>query len=432
MRPDQCSRRRRPCRRPDLRRLRRLRRLAHRLHLPPLRPRPAPYRYGICDRSALTDRVEELLGAPDTIAPQLRQLADALTNVNRPTSLIRWLDNSHTAQTLTDLARHGEPITHQNLDRLPQDSHLHRLRHILIRGGVLPDRDEYLARIHPWLHALLDAVPPSHADLVGRFASWELHQPNLRRRRSPGPTLTPSAGYHRRSDIRNILRFLDWLDHTEHSLSTLTQDDLDAWLADGPGTRTRIRRFLIWAQREGLAPALTVTQPQILTSTQPTPGEAALHHLDRCLHDDQIPPQHPRRRSTHPPLWTLAGATVRPHHRPRQPSRRRGTPHHRTRTHRPPTAPRDPYRQAGTAAPRPLADLPRSRRHNLAIPRQRSRPPSPALQPGQTPPTPRHRTRPRPHHRAQRPHCRTVQGRRLQPPRRQPTTPQGLPRRVTA
>ncbi|MFG3120349.1 hypothetical protein ACGF4C_39080 [Streptomyces sp. NPDC048197] len=64
--------------------------------------------------------------------------------------------------------------------------------------------------------------------------------------------------YGRRElEIRGIVRLLEWLHDGGTSLTACTQDQLDAWIADGSSPRTLVRAFLQWTTRHGHSKPLT-------------------------------------------------------------------------------------------------------------------------------------------------------------------------------
>lgn len=246
-----------------------------------------PFSHGLCDRCTLNDEIGRLLDTaadPDALQP----LATALRATGNPRNTIRWLRHQPAGQLLTRLLREGQPLTHALLDRQRPTQHLHRVRHILVRTGVLPERNEYLERIPPWLGELLRDQPAAHAALVRRYARWYL-LPRARRRARTRIISAPAA-YHIHSQLRTVLGFLRWLDTHDQTLNTLTQHALDTWLGNAPTGGWRIRQFLTWAHHQHQAPQL------VLPAAVESPTELRLldhtdlyHQLRRCLHDTDLP-----------------------------------------------------------------------------------------------------------------------------------------------
>lgn len=54
-----------------------------------------------------------------------------------------------------------------------------------------------------------------------------------------------------------MVRLLEWLQQVGSSLAACTQDELDAWLADGPPMRTLVRGFVRWTARHHHTKPLT-------------------------------------------------------------------------------------------------------------------------------------------------------------------------------
>jgi hypothetical protein len=239
-------------------------------------------------RAASTDRLQDLLQRPDgTIAPQLVPVRDALIAVEHPITILGWLRRSASARLLARLAAEDRPISHDLLDELPQANGLHHFRQVLVHTGVLPERAEYLERITPWLERFLADVPSHHARLIRPFAHWFVLRRARRttRRRS----YTQAAGNGARGRIRTAAAFLGWRDEHGLTLESVSQGDVDQWLAGGPTPRYGVRAFLTWAADRGFAPKLTVPsrssrQPQRLLR-----DEDRRQQLRRCLNDTAPP-----------------------------------------------------------------------------------------------------------------------------------------------
>ncbi|MFH8401523.1 hypothetical protein ACH4E9_29360 [Streptomyces anulatus] len=83
-------------------------------------------------------------------------------------------------------------------------------------------------------------------------------QPLRRRRCLPiGQQVTHGRAETVRTEVRNLVRLLERLHDGHTTLATCTQDQLEAWLADGPTTRTTICGFLLWTSRHGYSRPLT-------------------------------------------------------------------------------------------------------------------------------------------------------------------------------
>ena len=246
-----------------------------------------PYSNGMCDRCVLTHRLDELFG--HATHAQLAPLVTAMKQAQRVDMTLLWLKTSPTARLLTQLTAEDAAISHQLLDSMPQNQTLRSLRHLLVRTGVLPARNEYLDRIGPWLAETLATAPAAHAMIVRPYCRWFLL--HRARRRAAARGITPAASYHLRSHIRAVLALLAWLQQQGTDLATATQSDIDTWLAGGaPSQRYRTRQFLTWAGQRGLAGDLSTPPDRPgRTSIRPLDDDSLFEQLTRCLHDNNIP-----------------------------------------------------------------------------------------------------------------------------------------------
>ncbi|MEO3798020.1 hypothetical protein ABGB14_48155 [Nonomuraea sp. B10E15] len=246
------------------------------------------YADGCCPRCVLKVRLDQHLAGPDgQVNAQLRPLLQAMASAENARTVLNWLKHSPNARLLAELAASGQAITHELLDELPPGRHEHYVRQALVAAGVLPERREDLDRIPAWLNTLLVDRPVEHARLVRPYVHWFLLKRARRRaerRRHPAHT-----GAFLRTWIRIALELLTWLDDHDGSLATLTQADLDRWLAAGNTRNHTIRYFLGWAADRGIAPRLTIPpiprqDPARILDEQEHWGQ-----FQRCLADTALP-----------------------------------------------------------------------------------------------------------------------------------------------
>jgi len=245
---------------------------------------------GECFRCCVDIRLHELLsGREGPVPPQLSLLVDALLAAEKPRSVWVWLNRSAAPQLLADLAAQPGPITHTMLDSLPPSRAVHFVRRMLIDSGVLPDRMDHLDRLGPWLDALLKSRSPAQVRIIRPYAQWHLLRRARRRAQRRGDH--PGAAYKLRQDLYVALEFLDWLDHRDVPLVTLTQQEVDAWLVEAGSARPYLARdFLQWTARNGLAPrnvtipARTVGPPKIFAD-----ADDYAEQLRRCFTADELP-----------------------------------------------------------------------------------------------------------------------------------------------
>ena len=239
-----------------------------------------------CQRCALRRRTGELLRARgEAIPPELVAVHDAITATATPRTALNWLRNGAGAAVLADLAAGTTPISHAALDAHPRRRGADYLRHVLVAAGVLPARDEPLARLEAWVATLLTAVQqPEHRRLLHAYATWRVLRRLRRRaaRNTAGPTPT---GYSR-TQLLVATRFLAWLDQTGPTLAQCRQRDVDTWLAKGPAGYP-VRDFLDWAAEHHHCPALLV--PALgRTTGAATEADTRWALIARLLHDDTL------------------------------------------------------------------------------------------------------------------------------------------------
>lgn len=245
------------------------------------------YAHGQCLRCVVGTRVRDWLTRPDgTEHPQLVPLAAALADNAEPSSTMRWLSDSPSAQLLASLAADHRPISHDLLDELPPGHAERYLRHVLIAAGILPPRNDDLDRIPVWLDAVLADRPPHHGQLLRPFTAWVL----LRRaRRQAGERLhTTSAAQHIRRRVRQALSLLDWLDSRDFDLTDLDQAHLDTWLTANRA-RYEVKPFLNWAAQRGLTVPHVITVPPTAATAPVLSEEERWQQLRRCLTDTALP-----------------------------------------------------------------------------------------------------------------------------------------------
>lgn len=249
------------------------------------------YAEGRCARCVLLDRVGELLtgpggrdGAGEAVGAWLRPVADTLATAGRAESVLRWLQRGRGASLLVQLAALDRPVTHADLDRLPQPDRLDLLylRRLLVHAGVLPGRVEALERLDPWLDRLLADRPAAHGSVVRPFAQWAVLR--TARRSATRGTYTSSAAERDRAEIRAAADLLTDLDQQGLTLTGLTQTYLDRRLAGHPPAAEHLRCFLTWTTARGLTGPLLVPVQRHGTPTHFLDEDEYLAQLRRCLH----------------------------------------------------------------------------------------------------------------------------------------------------
>jgi len=239
-----------------------------------------------CARCSLRRRAVMLLSdGTGNVPADLTAAAGAITAARTPKTALNWLRTGAGPGILADLAAGRLAVTHEALDRHPQPMAASYLRHMLTASGVLPPRDEELARTEQWLTALLASIThPGHRRLVPAFATWHVMR---RLRRAAGSGRRPRTHTaHARNTIKAAARFLSWLGERGTALPACRQADAEDWLATGPGA-SYVRGFLTWAARHGHCQPLSIPGPQRHTGTTITDSRR-WDLAARLLHDDSI------------------------------------------------------------------------------------------------------------------------------------------------
>ena len=185
-------------------------------------------------------------------------------------------------------------------------------------GGVLPPRDEELARTEQWLTALLsDITDPGHRQLVHAFATWHVMR---RLRRAAAASRRPRTyTAHARNTIKAAARLLAWL--AERGRPCRLPPGRHRRLAGHQPRRRQRPRLPHLGRRPRALPPPRRPPPAAPDGTAIT-GDQRWELAARLLHDDTIDP------STGPPdAWSCSTASPRagsPRSPPaRSPARRR-------------------------------------------------------------------------------------------------------------
>jgi hypothetical protein len=233
-------------------------------------------------------RLAALLADPTgKVHPQLQPVFDSLLAAPRPQSTLYWLTRASSRPDILRGMALGElAISHTTFEAMPDDAAMHYLRDLLAGVGVLSPYHPGLERITPWLRGVLASAPKQHADLIDRFARWQL----LRRLRLLGSQdkITRSGEQNARATILSTARFLRWLDDHDTTINAATQTDLDRYLVSHPGRGPVIAVFLDWTARTGITahlqvPALPRALPEVTLS-----DHDRWRHVEGLLHQDAM------------------------------------------------------------------------------------------------------------------------------------------------
>jgi hypothetical protein len=244
------------------------------------------YERGRCNSCALRRRTGQLLRAGgEQIPAALVPVYEAITATTSPRSALNWLRKGAGAKLLAELAAGDLPCTHQALDAHPHRQAAEYLRHILVANRVLPARDEALASVERFVTDTLADIARDHdRRLVHAYATWRV----LRRLRRSAERRAQPRSYtrHARANITAAVTFLNWLADRGLPLAEAGQNEIDIWLAGGPG-RYQVRDFLLWAASAGHARKLTVPTRD-RAAGRATSDKQRWALIARLLHDDDL------------------------------------------------------------------------------------------------------------------------------------------------
>ncbi|MEV5506565.1 hypothetical protein [Streptomyces orinoci] len=215
------------------------------------------YRHGRCAACVRSTDLREVLSSPGgTMRPELTPIFQALL-APPPRTVLRWIHKVPARRALLQaLATGNGPVTHEALDRFAAAPTVEYLRAALVAAGALPARDEQLARLERWLAKTIARVScTDERRILRNYTNW---QPLRRLRSLPsGQLVTHGRAETVRVEIRNVARLLEWLHDGGTTLAACTQDQVDAWLGEGPTARATVRGFLLWTSRRGHSRPLT-------------------------------------------------------------------------------------------------------------------------------------------------------------------------------
>lgn len=245
----------------------------------------------VCLRCLATLELDRLLTGPDgTIDPAFERLRTAFAQAPEPRSVTGWLQRSPGARLLSQLASGEVALTHASLDALPQTASLHHLRQLLVTSGVLDERDPQLGLLeHTAARHATTLTGDAHRHAFLTYATWR-ELAGLRRRYPDGDTPPlASTGTHGR--LASAARFLAHLTDRDVQLATLTQADIDHWIAAHPTQRRGLRNFIVHATRHGFAPP-ELEVPVLTTelTTRPLDPDLRWSLARRLLHDETCHP----------------------------------------------------------------------------------------------------------------------------------------------
>jgi hypothetical protein len=242
-----------------------------------------------CQRCAIDRRLRELLSRsgedlPDAFVP----FRDAVVGAERPDHVMVWLSKPKVRQLLTLIGQDQRPISHDLLDELDGGKTLRYLRAVLVGSGVLPARDEVLARLERWIGSVIGGrADAQERRILHGYTVWH----HLRRLRSrlDGNAAVSSQERHMRCIVTAATELLDYLNDHASTLAACTQSDLDDFLANVATYPDDSSAFVRWAQRNKYVGQLAAPASRWAGPTGPHDEQARWETARRLLHDGDLP-----------------------------------------------------------------------------------------------------------------------------------------------
>lgn len=211
----------------------------------------------LCPRCRADQMIREMV--PDELAASDARIAHLRERwfQGAPSKIVYAFERGTVACTLITRVLTAPSLrTHAYLDQAGSEYQTRAVRSVLIDHGLLPPRDELLARFELWLDSALAEIPdPGEQRTVTQYARWR-HLRALRRNTMPSRSGQLSW---RRLEIAGIIELLEWIHTRGGSLVSLTQADVDEWLTGG--RRPFLHHFLTWTARAGASRPLTAPRP---------------------------------------------------------------------------------------------------------------------------------------------------------------------------
>jgi hypothetical protein len=236
-------------------------------------------RRGRCEWCLLADTLDAVIDGPIDLSP----LRARLLAVARPDRILIWLSRPHVRSLIRGLAAGTVPLSHDGLDRFERRGAADHLRGLLVVSGLLPRRDERLARFDRWVdeHLAQQAATPDDTRVLRRYATWGVRRQLVAASR--GSELRDAQITNATQRLRVAAELLHWLRRRGRPLSGCTQSDLDEWFSTPPTTRAKARTFVRWAMRNGHCPKLRL--PGYRPGTAPVVGHPERLDILRRLLD---------------------------------------------------------------------------------------------------------------------------------------------------
>jgi len=212
----------------------------------------------VCGTCLARDRLTALLSrTTGELEPHWVPLIEALVTTPTPQALLEWIRDRATARLLRDLAQRNRPPTHEDLDQLAVTARYtaEQARALLESAGLLDAHDLRRHRLATRAKLRIDHdAPADDRLLLHAYLRWSLLPAAERRaRRAKRPIRANNI-----SDLAAVIAYLTELRAQGLSLADLHQHLFDVWIHAHPSHRVPLKRFLVWAIRNGHSAPIAV------------------------------------------------------------------------------------------------------------------------------------------------------------------------------
>jgi len=201
----------------------------------------------LCYRCVFTRELDEFF-APVQSDPCFEALRNAILGAVNAQTARRWLQRSSGGRLLLSVVASGERFSHEMLDAAGDDRSIRHLRALLIASGVLGEEGRSVDRFENRFRFVVDEANLDATDrrVARSWLRWQVLA-RLRRREERGEPMTHSMN-NALNKVRQVVRFLEWIDERGERLASLSQASIDEWFALPGALPERARPFLVWAQ----------------------------------------------------------------------------------------------------------------------------------------------------------------------------------------
>lgn len=210
-------------------------------------------KHHLCARCRRPGVIHQLLAdRNDEIRPELQPLAHYLLSHHpNPEALTNWILKSRGAETLRGLANGTLALEPRAIiEQLENPRTVSFLLSLLVASDTIPEFDVQRARFEHWMRGWIASIDdPLDRTVLRRYSAWGLSGPTYR-----SILGDPKAKYRRhRSMLNHAASLLAAAHGMGHTLDTLPQRELDAFITGSTSQRDALAHFTQWLRRMRLS-----------------------------------------------------------------------------------------------------------------------------------------------------------------------------------